>query len=158
VLDFSLAENLLLGRERERAFGGGAVLNREHIRMSSDAAVLQSRVKAPNASVPARSLSGGNQQKVVIARALSGNPRVLVAMQPTRGLDVEAARFVYEQFRQAMAGGLGIVLFSLDLDEIFAISDRIAVMFDGRLMGIVPRTEATVESIGQMMVGQAAAA
>jgi simple sugar transport system ATP-binding protein len=155
VLDFSLAENLLLGRERERRFGGGPVLDLGNIDAFGNATVRASRVKAPSATVPARSLSGGNQQKVVIARALQGDPRLLVAMQPTRGLDVEATRFVYEQFREARAKGLGILLFSLDLDEVFAISDRIAVMFDGRLMGIVNRAEATTERIGQMMVGRA---
>jgi ABC-type uncharacterized transport system ATPase subunit len=156
VLDFTLAENLLMGRERERRFGGGRVLDLGLIDSFGNEMVRASRVKAPSATVPARSLSGGNQQKVVVARALQGDPRLLVAMQPTRGLDVEATRFVYEQFREAQEKGLGILLFSLDLDEVFAISDRIAVMFDGRLMGIVKRADATTELIGQMMVGQAA--
>jgi len=156
VLDFSLAENLLLGRERDRRFGGGALLDLRCIEETGEETVRASRVKVPSAEVAARNLSGGNQQKVVVARALMGDPRLLVAMQPTRGLDVEAARFVYEQFQTAQQKGLGIILFSLDLDEIFAISDRIAVMFDGRLMGVVPRAEATVDRVGQMMVGRPA--
>jgi len=153
VLDFSLAENLLLGRQRERRFGGGTVLDLPSINADGEEAVLAGRVKAPNAGVSARGLSGGNQQKRVISRALKGHPSLLVAMQPTRGLDVDATRFIYEQFRQAQNDGLAILLFSLDLDEIFAISDRIAVMFNGELMGTVPRSEATVDNIGQMMVG-----
>ena len=80
-------------------------------------------------------------------------PRLLVACQPTRGLDVEASRFVYRTLRQARADGLGVLLFSLDLDEILELSDRIAVMFNGRIAGILPRAQATPEAVGALMTG-----
>jgi ABC-type uncharacterized transport system ATPase subunit len=153
VLDFSLAENLILGRQRDKRFGGGAILDLRRIAENGDLVVQNHRVRAPNGSVPARTLSGGNQQKIVIARALEGNPRLLVAMQPTRGLDVEATRFVYSLFRDAVAKGLAILLFSLDLDEIMEIADRVAVMYDGHLNGILPRADATPDRIGNLMVG-----
>lgn len=153
VLDFSLSENLILGHHREKRFGGGKVLDLVRISRNGETAVRENRVRAPGAQAFARGLSGGNQQKVVIARALEGSPRVLVAMTPTRGLDVDATRFVYDRFQAAQAKGLAILLFSLDLDEIFEISDRIAVMYNGGLADILPRLEATPDRIGQRMVG-----
>jgi len=154
ILDFTLAENLLLGRQRDRKFGGGTVLDPDRAARYGEAVVQDYRIRAPGADVLARTLSGGNQQKALIARALSGGPRLLVAMQPTRGLDVEATRFVYKTLRDAQAQGLALLLFSLDLDEIFELSDRIAVMYNGALAGIVPRAEATPEGIGRLMVGE----
>jgi ABC-type uncharacterized transport system ATPase subunit len=152
ILDFSLAENLLLGRQRSRLFGGGAFLSLRTIEANGNVLVREHRILAPGADVAARTLSGGNQQKVVLARALEGAPRLLVAMQPTRGLDVDATRFVYKTFRDALARGLAILLFSLDLDEVFEISDRIAVMYNGTLAGVVSRAVATPDDVGRMMV------
>jgi simple sugar transport system ATP-binding protein len=153
IMDFSVAENLLLGRQRDRRFGGGTLLSLREAERAGEAAIQEYRIRAPGAGVLARSLSGGNQQKVLLARALGGAPRALIAMQPTRGLDVEATRLVYKTFRDAQAKGLAILLFSLDLDEIFELSDRIAVLYNGALAGIVPRAEATPEEIGRRMVG-----
>jgi general nucleoside transport system ATP-binding protein len=153
VLDFTIAENVLLGRERDHRFGGGSVLEIPRIAQVGDLAVHDHRIRAAGGNVLARTLSGGNQQKVVIARALLGQPRLLVAMQPTRGLDVEAARFVYEAIRTAQQNGLAILLFSLDLDEIMELSGRIAVMYNGELAGVVDRDSATVDNVGRLMVG-----
>jgi general nucleoside transport system ATP-binding protein len=86
---------------------------------------------------------------------MDSRPRLLIACQPTRGLDVEAARFVYKTLQGAKARGLGILLFSLDLDEIMELSDRIAVMFNGEIAGILPRSEATPEKVGALMTGAA---
>ena len=86
---------------------------------------------------------------------MESGPRLLIACQPTRGLDVEATRFVYETLRQAKARGLGILLFSLDLEEILELSDRVAVMFNGEIAGILPRAEATPEKVGALMTGSA---
>jgi simple sugar transport system ATP-binding protein len=158
ILDFSLAENFLLGRQRDRNFGGGTLLSLEQIAGQGEEMVKNHRVRAGGGDMAARTLSGGNQQKVVIARALGGSPLLLVAMQPTRGLDVDATRYVYKMFRIAQAKGLSILLFSLDLDEIFEISDRIAVMYNGTLMGVVPRAGATPEAVGRLMVGETPAA
>ena len=104
---------------------------------------------------PPVSLSGGNQQKIVIARAVQSEPRLLVACQPTRGLDVEASRFVYKTLRAARTSGMGVLLFSLDLDEILELSDRVAVMFNGKIAGILSRSLTTPETIGALMTGAA---
>jgi simple sugar transport system ATP-binding protein len=157
ALDFSVAENYLMGHERAPAWGGGFLLDYRKMTARADAMVKSYDVRMGERDSRAlvRTLSGGNQQKIVIARAIEGNPRLLVASQPTRGLDVEAARFVYRTLREAKARGLGILLFSLDLDEIMEMSDRIAVMFNGEIAGIVPRARATPEGIGALMTGAA---
>ena len=103
----------------------------------------------------ARELSGGNIQRVLLARELSGRPRVLVAASPTRGLDVAATESVRRLLVQAAESGVGVLLISEDLDEVLDLSDRIAVMYRGRVAGIVDRNEAEVERIGLMMSGVA---
>ena len=157
VMDFSIAENYLLGHENAPEWGGGAVLHASRLltratRMIQDYDV---RMGSRDANSSARNLSGGNQQKVVIARAMDSEPCLLVACQPTRGLDRGATVFVYDALRQARARGLGILLFSLDLDEILELSDRIAIMFNGRIVGLLDRAEATPERIGALMTGAA---
>lgn len=153
ILDFDLGENYLLGHEQERDWGGGVTLNRDilYARAASMIQQYDVRVGLEGAAAVARTLSGGNQQKVVIARAMDSGPRLLVACQPTRGLDVEASRFVYKTLSQARERGLGVLLFSLDLDEIFEVSDRIAVMYNGRIVGVLPRFQATPELVGALM-------
>jgi simple sugar transport system ATP-binding protein len=152
ILDFSIAENLLLGRQRDRRYGGGWILDLKRLAALGDRVVQDYRIRAGGGDVFAGTLSGGNQQKVVIARAMEGHPRLVVAMQPTRGLDVGATEYVYNTFRDARAKSVSILLFSLDLDEIFALSDRIAVMYNGKLVGILPRAQATMEEVGRLMV------
>lgn len=155
ALKFSIAENYLLGRETEPAWGGGPILNSRRMIERANAMIQRYDVRMGerDARASAGALSGGNQQKVVIARALDGKPRLLIACQPTRGLDIEATRFVIQTLEGAKARGLGIVLFSLDLDEILELSDRIVVMFNGQIAGVVPRMEATPERIGALMTG-----
>ena len=155
ALDFNIAENYLLGHEDSSGWGGGPILNKARMQERANTMIREYDVRmgSRDARAPARALSGGNQQKVVIARALDGQPRLLVACQPTRGLDVEAARFVYRALRHAKAQGLAILLFSLDLDEILELSDRIAVMFNAEIAGVTPRDEATPERIGALMTG-----
>jgi general nucleoside transport system ATP-binding protein len=157
VLDFDIAENYLLGHEHSPGWGGGVLLNLITMFNRADAMIRGYDVRVGFRGVPtlARTLSGGNQQKIVIARAMEGKPRFLIACQPTRGLDVEASRFVYRTLLSAREQGLGVLLFSLDLDEIFHLSDRIAVMFNGKIAGILPRAEATPENIGALMTGSA---
>ncbi len=155
VMDFSIAENYLLGHENASEWGGGVVLHASRLftratRMIRDYDV---RMGDRDANAPVRNLSGGNQQKVVIARAMDSAPCLLVACQPTRGLDRGATVFVYDTLRQARARGLGILLFSLDLDEVLELSDRIAVMFNGRIVGLLDRADATPDRIGALMTG-----
>ena len=153
VMDFSIAENYLLGHESDAEWGGGIMLKRAKLIDRAKAMIRAYDVRGGERgpSLAAKSLSGGNQQKVVIARAMDGKPKLLVACQPTRGLDVEASRFVYETLRAARDKGLGILLFSLDLDEIFALSGRIAVLYNGTLAGVLPRRDANPDNVGALM-------
>jgi len=104
-----------------------------------------------------RSLSGGNQQKVIVAREIDSDPRVLVVVQPTRGLDVGAISTVHQRLRQERDRGRAVLLISLDLDEVMALADRILVLFGGRVMGVVPGEGADEKALGRMMLGQEAA-
>jgi ABC-type uncharacterized transport system ATPase subunit len=155
IMEFTIAENYLLGHENAPEWGGGAVLHASRLFAKATQMVrdYDVRMGSRDANSLVRDLSGGNQQKVVIARAMDSAPCLLVACQPTRGLDRGATVFVYDTLRQARARGLGILLFSLDLDEILELSDRIAVMFNGRIVGLLDRTEATPERIGALMTG-----
>ena len=101
-------------------------------------------------------LSGGNLQKILLARELAHDPIVLLAAQPTRGLDIGATQFVHDRFLEMRGRGRGILLISEDLEELMALTDRIAVMFDGRIAGEMATSEATVERLGLLMFGAAA--
>jgi simple sugar transport system ATP-binding protein len=110
-------------------------------------------VRGGGPELPARQLSGGNLQKVVLAREFDGSPHVLVVASPTRGLDVAAIETVHRYLREASANGVGVLLISEDLDEILALADRIAVMFEGAIVGELDANQATVEEIGLLMAG-----
>ena len=110
-------------------------------------------VKTPRLDTPIKNLSGGNIQKLIMARELSREPKLLIAAQPTRGVDIGATEFIHQRLLEQRAAGKAILLISEDLDEIRALSDRIAVMYEGRIIGIVERGQATVEQIGLMMAG-----
>lgn len=111
------------------------------------------QIKSINGEEKARALSGGNQQKIILAREINLNPQVLIANQPTRGLDVSAAEYVRKKVLDARNAGTSVLLISADLEEILQLSDRIAVIFDGKLMGILPRGASTHE-IGALMMGK----
>ena len=104
------------------------------------------------------SLSGGNQQRVVLARELSGDPAVLVAAQPTRGLDVGAIEYVSDRLREAAVGGVGVLLISTELEEVLDLADRIIVIFRGRIVGEMDRAGVDVERLGLLMSGAQEAA
>ena len=110
-------------------------------------------VRASSPDVPARQLSGGNLQKVVLAREFSGDPEVLVAASPTRGLDVAGIETVHSYLRSAAEHGVGLLLISEDLDEILALADRIVVMYEGAIVGEREAASATVEELGLLMAG-----
>uniref|UniRef100_UPI00375248F4 ATP-binding cassette domain-containing protein n=1 Tax=Armatimonas sp. TaxID=1872638 RepID=UPI00375248F4 len=152
---FSLAENVVLGRHRETRFRGVAgVMKKNALREFLAECVAAFDVRgAEQPSAPMRSLSGGNQQKLVLARELSKNPKVIVASQPTRGLDFAATAFVHECLREAADSGAAVLVQSLDLDEVLTLSDRVAVLLEGRLVGVIDRAEATEERIGALMTG-----
>jgi simple sugar transport system ATP-binding protein len=110
-------------------------------------------VKAPGPDTPARNLSGGNLQKLVLGREFDGSPRVLIAAQPTRGLDVGAIETVHGYLRAAAAEGVAVLLVSEDLDEILALADRVVVMYEGRIVGEADPEQTAVEEIGLLMAG-----
>ena len=112
-------------------------------------------ISAPSPDAPMRLLSGGNQQKVVLARELSRRPRVLVAEQPTHGLDISAVAYMNQSLREAAADGVAVLLISTELEELLALSDRIAVIHRGRIMGEMGTEHVDLERLGLMMGGQA---
>jgi simple sugar transport system ATP-binding protein len=108
----------------------------------------------PSPKTPAKLLSGGNIQKLILARELSGQPGLVIAAHPTYGLDVGATELIRKLLLRQREAGVGVLLVSEDLEEIMALSDRIAVMFRGEIMGIVPAAEASLEELGLMMAGE----
>jgi ABC-type uncharacterized transport system ATPase subunit len=150
VLDFSLAENLALNDYHRGTKMG--LLNPKRIVEAAGRLLAEFDVRGGTPATPARSLSGGNQQKVVIAREVSGNPEALIAAQPTRGLDVGAIEFVHRRLLAERDAGRAILLFSLELEEVRALADRILVIYDGRIVGELPPT-ASDEELGLLMTG-----
>jgi general nucleoside transport system ATP-binding protein len=158
VLEYSIADNLILGQQHR--FVRQLVLDRARIAAHARELIATYDIRPGDASLPARALSGGNQQKIVIAREMRGGGardfRVLLAAQPTRGVDVGAIEFIHAQLRAARAAGKAVLLVSADLTEVLALSDRIAVMYGGRIATIVPGATATAEQLGRHMTGAAA--
>jgi simple sugar transport system ATP-binding protein len=155
VLDFSLADNLALCSYRDQSRHG--LLPVRKFRENARKLLAEFDVRGGGPNAPARSLSGGNQQKVVIAREVSGDPRALIAAQPTRGLDVGAIEFVHRRLLAERDAGRAILLFSLELDEVRALADRILVLYAGRIVGEVS-PDASDEELGLLMTGGSRAA
>jgi simple sugar transport system ATP-binding protein len=153
IREFTVAENLILREHHREPFSRLGFLRLGHIALHADALIERFQVKTPSRDTPAKSLSGGNIQKVVLARELSRQPRTIVAAQPTRGLDIGATEYVRAQLLEQRRAGAAILLISEDLDEILALSDRIAVIYEGRIMDVVARPEATPERLGLLMAG-----
>lgn len=153
VLDFSLSENTILGSHRGKNFKKGLGLDYKKIREYSRKIIKEFDVRTPNERVNAKSLSGGNQQKLIIARELDRDPALLIASQPTRGLDVGAIEFVHHRLIEQRNRGKAVLLVSLELDEIMSLSDRIAVMYDGKIVDIVDAKDTTELELGIMMAG-----
>ena len=156
ILDYTIEDNLILGQHHH--FSHGLRLDRERIADNARQKVREFDIRPTDPSLPARALSGGNQQKVVIAREMGRDFRVLLAAQPTRGVDVGAIEFIHARLRDARAAGKAILLISADLAEVLALSDRIGVMYGGRLVTVLPRAEANLEVLGRHMTGAAEAA
>ena len=151
VLDYSIADNLILGRQHH--FTRGASLDASRIAANAAERVRDFDVRPADPALPARALSGGNQQKVVIAREMGRDFSVLLAAQPTRGVDVGAIEFIHARIREARAAGKAVLLVSAELNEILALADRVAVMYRGRLVTVLPRAEASAEVLGPYMTG-----
>lgn len=153
IKDFTISENLILREHHVSPFAEKGFLMLKTIAKHSDTLIETFRVKTPSRETKAGSLSGGNIQKVVLAREISRKPRVLIAAQPSRGLDVGATEYVHAQLLEQRRDGTAILMISEDLDEVMALSDRIAVIHDGEIMDIVPRDAATPEKLGLLMAG-----
>jgi simple sugar transport system ATP-binding protein len=153
IQDFSVAENTILRDHHREPFSQRGILFLRIISEFADKLIQAFQIKTPSRETPAKSLSGGNLQKVVLARELSRQPRVLIAAQPTRGVDIGATEYVHAQLLEQREKGTAILLISEDLDEVMALSDRIAVIFEGKIMGIVDGREATAEQLGLLMAG-----
>ena len=153
IKNFTVAENMILREHHKQPFSRSGFLNLRDISSHTDKLITKFHVKTPSRDTLAKNLSGGNIQKVVLARELSRNPRVIIAAQPTRGLDIGATEYVREQLLVERRKGAAIMLISEDLDEILALSDRIAVIYEGQIMDIVPRESATPEKLGLLMAG-----
>ena len=153
IKNFSVAENMILREHHKSPFSHSGFLNLSAISSHSDDLIKKFHVKTPSHDTLVKNLSGGNIQKVVLAREISRSPRVILAAQPTRGLDIGATEYVREQLLEQRRNGVAVMLISEDLDEILALSDRIAVIYEGQIMDIVPREEATPEKLGLLMAG-----
>jgi ABC-type uncharacterized transport system ATPase subunit len=153
IADLSVAQNLLLVEQRNRAFSRFGFLRTRAIRQHCEELVDSFSVKTPSLDTPARNLSGGNIQKLIMARELSGQPRVLLVAQPTRGIDVGSAQYIHERLIEQRDSGTAVLIISEDLDEVMAISDRVLVMYEGSVIGSADPHTSTREAIGLMMAG-----
>ncbi|WP_097014822.1 ABC transporter ATP-binding protein [Anaerocolumna aminovalerica] len=153
ALNWSLKRNLILKELNKAPFVKNGLLQPKVIDKYWYETKAEYQIKSINGEEKARALSGGNQQKIILAREINLNPQVLIANQPTRGLDVSAAEYVRKKVLDARNAGTSVLLISADLEEILQLSDRIAVIFDGKLMGILPRGASTHE-IGALMMGK----
>jgi simple sugar transport system ATP-binding protein len=153
--NLSIAENLILKSYRGKAMGSGPLISTRRAMANAKEMIERFDVRAPGPRTLVRQLSGGNIQKVLLARELSSGPRVLVAASPTRGLDVGATGYVRRALADTAASGVAVVMVSEDLDEIFELADRIAVFYNGRVVGTLKASEATRQQVGLMMAGAA---
>jgi simple sugar transport system ATP-binding protein len=154
VLEYSTAENLILGDHFTPEFCGSlGLLDFKAIEQNAREKTEEFDVRPRSVSLQAKGYSGGNAQKIIVARELSRDPKVLVASQPTRGVDIGAIEFIHEQIVEARDKGLGVLLVSADLGEVMSLSDRILVMYEGEIVGEMSQAEATEEKLGLLMGG-----
>jgi ABC-type uncharacterized transport system ATPase subunit len=151
--DFNLRENLILGRHRDEDFSGRVFLKRGAIARAAVGLINRFSIEPPLPEMRSGYLSGGNQQKVIVARELSRNPELLIASQPTRGLDISAAGLIHRLLINQVENGKSVLLVSADLSEIMTLADRIGVMYRGTIVGVVERAGASEERLGLMMAG-----
>ena len=153
VLGYPIADNLILNTYYLPPVAKGLALQEPAIRERAERLVKEYDVRTPSIFTHVGNLSGGNQQKVIVARELSRDVKLVIASQPTRGLDVGSIEYIHSQLVQKRDQGAGVLLVSAELDEVLSLADRVIVMFDGRIMGIVPSATATKEEIGLLMAG-----
>ncbi|CUB12403.1 Galactose/methyl galactoside import ATP-binding protein MglA [Bacillus cereus] len=153
VLDFSVRDNIVLQTYYKNPFSKKGILNFSKITEKAKALIEQFDVRTPGEQTLARALSGGNQQKAIIAREVDRNPDLLIAAQPTRGLDVGAIEFIHKKLIEQRDNGKAVLLLSLELDEILNVSDRVAVIYEGKIVAIVDAKETNEQQLGLLMAG-----
>ncbi len=153
VLNYPITDNLVLCTYYQPPFTKGLTRNDEAIEKNAEQLIQEFDIRTPSPFVPASNLSGGNQQKVIVARELSREVKVLIANQPTRGLDVGSIEYIHRTLVQMRDEGAGILLVSAELDEIMSLADRIAVMYEGKIVATLDAAEATREELGLLMAG-----
>lgn len=153
VLDFSVGENLVLQTYYQRPYAHAGILNNKVISKKAKQLIQEYDVRTPGEKTLARSLSGGNQQKVIVAREVDRSPQLLIAAQPTRGLDIGAIEFIHGRLLAEREKGKAVLLVSFELDEILHLSDRIAVIYEGRIIDIVDPKNTDENELGLLMAG-----
>jgi simple sugar transport system ATP-binding protein len=155
VLEMTIAENMMLKKSFSRAWTKNGLLDRKKIQEYAERAIADYQIKAPGTDAAAKGLSGGNQQKVVLARETDAGEKLIIFDQPTRGLDLGAIDNVHKTILSQVERGKSVILVSTELSEIFSLADRIAVLYKGRIQGIYRKSELTAENIGLLMAGYA---
>jgi simple sugar transport system ATP-binding protein len=154
AVNASIEENLIVDRYFKKPLNKGLLMDYKEVDKHSNALIKQFSIKTPDGKLPVSSLSGGNMQKVVVARELSSDPYVLIASQPTRGIDVGATEYIREQLVQYRTDGVAVLLVSADLGEVMSLSDRIVTLYEGKITGVFPdASKATEEELGLYMLG-----
>jgi ABC-type uncharacterized transport system ATPase subunit len=153
VMSFTVADNLVLNTYYEPPFAKGISLQEDEVAKAAAERIKLFDIRTPSITIPASNLSGGNQQKVIVAREFSRPIKLLIASQPTRGLDVGSIEYIHNRILEKRDDGCAILLISPELDEIMTLSDRIAVMYEGKIMDIIPGEESTREQLGLLMCG-----
>jgi len=153
ITEFTLQENMILGSQRDRFTSNGLTLDRAKAREYTNGLIDDYQIQTPGPDTLIGTLSGGNQQRVIVAREFSRNPRLIIAAQPTRGLDVGATEYVRRKLIEMRDTGQAVLLISADLDEIWALSDRIAVIYEGRIIAVRDIDDTSEQEIGRYMAG-----
>ena len=152
-LNDRIDDNFIIGHHKNRRYCQHGFLQRKSIQRAALNALDKYQIQVGDIEHPIKTLSGGNQQKIVVARELEGRPELIIAAHPTRGLDIHAARFVHSRLLYARNRARAVLLVSSELDELLYLSDRIAVMYDGKIVGIVKPTETNKQELGALMLG-----
>ena len=153
LLDFDLAENSILGLHSDRPVSGAFLLNKQFITARAERLVKDYDVRPPDIKLAARGFSGGNQQKLIIGREFDSKPKLILAAQPTRGVDIGAIEFIHRKIIELRDAGAAVVVVSAELEEVLSLGDRVIVMFGGRIVGEVDPKTVTEEELGLMMTG-----
>lgn len=153
LMGAALWENRILGHQATAPMAKGLWIDKEAAKADSERIVREYDVRTPGINVMANALSGGNQQKFIVGREMSSSPKLIVAALPTRGVDVGAQAIIWDRLVEARIAGVGVLLISVDLDEIFSLSDRIAVIYNGQIVAVLDPRKTTPEELGLAMTG-----